>query len=263
MVERFEAFVHGILLVPQKKRLVLLITLLAFILSVLMFPTKLVLAKMLPSKSTNTFSIYVDLPNGSSYLQSNAINRCVVELLQKEKEIDTIEVFNAMGSPLDYAGLVKGSGLKTGEHQSEIVVNLMHEHKERSYAMVHRLRPILQHTCEPMLEKTSIKMVEQPAGPPTMAAIVVELYGEDTNALNHLAQTIKSVLKQTKDVSDVDVLADTLYEKLSLTINQEKASRFGLDMAYIHKMVTLAFEGMPVAYKTVALLQPKFLFLWC
>jgi multidrug efflux pump subunit AcrB len=254
MMQRFEQFIHGILLDTRKKRLVLLFTLLAFIASVMTFPTKIVLAKMLPGKSTNTFSIYVDLPNGSSYLQTKQLNQCIVSILQKEKEIKDIEVFNGMGSPLDYAGLVKGSGFKNGEFVSEIVVNLtgVHERDERSYTMVHRLRPVIQHACEPLVAKTSIKMVEQPAGPPTQAAIVIELYGENSSHLSLLAQEVQGVLKQTKDLADVDILNDDIYPKLSLRIDHEKALRAGLNIEQIHKMIYLGFEGMAVTHKNSA-----------
>lgn len=254
MMQRFEQFIHDILLDSRKKRLVLLLTLLAFVASVMTFPTKIVLAKMLPGKSTNTFSIYVDLPNGSSYVQTEQVNQCIVSILQKEKEIKNIEVFNGMGSPLDYAGLVKGSGFKNGEYVSEIVVNLsgVHERDERSYTMVHRLRPIIQKTCENVVAQTSIKMVEQPAGPPTQAAIVIELYGENTQHLAQLAEAVKQILAHTKDLADVDILNDDIYPKLSLRIDHEKALRAGLNIDQIHKMLYLGFEGMAVTYKNSA-----------
>lgn len=254
MMQRFEQFIHDILLDSRKKRLVLLLTLLAFVASVMTFPTKIVLAKMLPGKSTNTFSIYVDLPNGSSYVQTEQVNQCIVSILQKEKEIKNIEVFNGMGSPLDYAGLVKGSGFKNGEYVSEIVVNLsgVHERDERSYTMVHRLRPIIQKTCENVVAQTSIKMVEQPAGPPTQAAIVIELYGENTQHLAQLAEKVKQILAHTKDLADVDILNDDIYPKLSLRIDHEKALRAGLNIDQIHKMLYLGFEGMAVTYKNSA-----------
>ena len=250
-MQRFEKFIHALLHDSGKKRLVLLLTFVAFVLSVMMFPSKMVLAKMLPGKSTNTFSLYVDLPNGSSYLQTQQVNQCVVSLLQKEKEIMDIELFNGMGAPLDYAGLVKGSSIKNGEHISEIVVNLTpaHERKEHSYMMVHRLRPLLQKTCEPLVERSSIKLVEQPAGPPTQAAIVIELYGQNSTHLTSLAMEIKDILAHTKDLVDVDSLSDDRYSKLAVKIDHEKALRSMLSIEQIHKMIYIGFEGMAITHK--------------
>jgi len=248
---RFERFVYSLLVEERKKKLVLLFTFLAFVVAVLMFPTKIVLAKMLPGKSTNTFSVYVDLPVGSSYQETSNVNACVVSIVQKEKEVQNIEVFNGMGSPLDYAGLVKGSGLKSGEHVSEIVVNLsdLHHRDERSFAMVHRLRPVIQKSCEALVPRTSIKMVEQPAGPPTMAAVVVELYGENATYLHNLSGRIKQILMQTKDLVDVKVMADDLFDKYALIPDKEKVIRSHLSIAQINEMLYLGFEGMHVAHK--------------
>lgn len=250
-MKKLEQFIFSILQSKQKKLLVILAILLAFVGSLMMFPTKVVLAKMLPGKSDDTFSVYVDAPTGSSYLQTNAVNECVVNILKKEKEIKNIEVFNGMGSPLDYAGLVKGSDMKMGENVAEIVVNLTPKHSrdESSYMMVHRLRPILQKTCEPVAENTSIKMVEQPAGPPTLAAIVVELYGENAYKLRDLAQKVKNVLANTDGLVDVDIMQDEIYQKFALKINKDKVIRSGLSIEQVNQILYLAFEGMKIAVK--------------
>ncbi|MDD4505981.1 MAG: efflux RND transporter permease subunit [Sulfurospirillaceae bacterium] len=250
-MEKFEHFIYAILMSPSKKKLVLLITLLAFIASLFMFPTHMVLAKMLPGKSTDTFSIYIDLPNGSSAVETKKVNACVVSILQKEKEIQNIEIFSGMGSPLDYAGLVKGSGFKMGEHVSEIVVNLssIHTRDEASFMMVHRLRPLIQQTCEPLKMGTSIKMTEQPAGPPTLSAIVIELYGKDDHALSALAQEVKNIVSKTKNLVDVDILGDDIYKKFELIVDKEKIIRSSLSIANVNEILYLSFEGMQIAHK--------------
>ncbi|MBV5278554.1 MAG: efflux RND transporter permease subunit, partial [Campylobacteraceae bacterium] len=170
---------------------------------------------------------------------------------QKEKEVQNIEIFNGMGSPLDYAGLVKGSGFKSGEHVSEIVVNLsdLHHRDEASFSMTHRLRPLIQKSCQPLVEKTNIKMVEQPAGPPTMASIVIELYGKDDVALNVLAKEIKLITQNTKDLVDVDILGDHVYKKFELKVDKEKVVKSGLSIASINEILYLSFEGMQIAHK--------------
>lgn len=250
-MEKFEQFIYAILMSPSKKKLVLLITLLAFIASLFMFPTHMVLAKMLPGKSTDTFSIYIDLPNGSSVVETKKVNACVVSILQKEKEIQNIEIFSGMGSPLDYAGLVKGSGFKMGEHVSEIVVNLssIHARDEASYMMVHRLRPLIQQMCEPLKMGTSIKMTEQPAGPPTLSAIVIELYGKDDHSLSALAQEVKNIVSKTKNLVDVDILGDDIYKKFELIVDKEKIIRSSLSIANVNEILYLSFEGMQIAHK--------------
>lgn len=248
---KFEKFIYSILNSKFNKFLVLFITFLAFIGTLMMFPTKLVLAKMLPGKSANTYSIYVDLPNGSSYLETSKVTTCIVNILQHEKEVENIEIFSGMGAPLDYAGLVKGSAFKRGENVAEIVVNLteIESRDEKSFSMVHRLRPVIQSSCENIVDKTSIKMVEEPAGPPTQAAVVVELYGKDGTDLTNLGMRIKDVLKKTDGLVDVDTLEDDIYEKLELSINKEKIIRSHLSIKQVNEILYLAFEGSIITVK--------------
>ncbi|OQX76781.1 MAG: hypothetical protein B6D54_03245, partial [Epsilonproteobacteria bacterium 4484_65] len=59
---KLEGLIYNILDKKSKKTLVVVLTILAFFGSLMMFPTMMVLAKMLPGKSANTFSVYVDTP---------------------------------------------------------------------------------------------------------------------------------------------------------------------------------------------------------
>lgn len=248
---RFENFIYNILDSKFKKFFVIVLIFASLVGSIMMFPTKLVLAKMLPGKSTNTFSIYIDTPSGSSIEQTTMVAQCVTDILQKEKEVTNIETFLAQGSPLDYAGLVKGSGMKRGEQYSEIVVNLTDKHtrEEKSFNMVQRLRPVLNKECSTLVENTSIKMIEMPAGPPTLASIVVEVYGKDSAKVTSLSHEVATILSKTDGLVDVDVMADEIYKTYKLTPIKDKISRSGLSVDQINKILYLAFEGMGIAVK--------------
>ena len=250
-MKKFENFVYKILNSKFKKTLVISLTILAFFLSLLMFPTKLVLAKMLPGKSDNTFSIYVDTPTGSSIEETNKVNQCVIDFLKKEKEVMNIELFEGQGIPLDYAGLVKGSGMKNAENVSEISVNLTdkHERDEPSFLMVQRLRPIIKKSCQAIVPNTVVKLIEQPAGPPTMASIVVEVYGNSIPQIRKLSVETANILEKTEGLVDVDVMSDDIYKKYELIPDKEKIARSGLSVEQVNNILYLSFEGMVIAHK--------------
>jgi multidrug efflux pump subunit AcrB len=246
-----EKLIYNINGSKSKRWMVIIVTLAALGATIMMLPTKLVLARMLPGKSANTFSVYVDAPSGSSIEQTHEITDCVVDILTHEKEVINTEVFLGMGAPLDYAGLVKGSTLKQGENVAEIVVNLTDKHhrEEPSFLMVHRLRPIIKKKCETLLPKTSIKMIEQPAGPPTMASIVVEVFSENENSIRSMAEKVKKILEKTKGLVDVDIMQDEIYSKYELIADSEKVARSGVNLEQLNQILYLAFEGMAVAVK--------------
>ena len=250
-MKKLEQFIYDILNKKSKKILVITLTALAFFGSLLMFPTQLVLAKMLPGKSDNTFSIYVDTPTGSSIEQTKNVSSCVVDFLQKEKEIMNIELFLGQGIPLDYAGLVKGTGMKSAENVAEISVNLTDKHQrdEPSFLMTQRLRPLVKDKCEKLVPQTTIKFIEQPAGPPTMASIVVEVYGENLNEIRKISTDVADILSKTKGLVDVDMMADEIYSKYELVPDKEKIARSGLSVEQVNNILYLAFEGMVIAHK--------------
>lgn len=247
----FENIVYKIITSGTNRLLVILLTLAALGLSVLMLPTQIVLAKMLPGKSANTFSIYVDAPTGSSVEVTRSVSECIVHLLQKEPEVTDVELFLGQGAPLDYAGLVKGSAYKNSENVAEIVVNLTDKHHrdEESFMMVHRLRPVLKANCETLRPGTVIQMVEQPAGPPTLAAVVAEIYGEHYEGMSKLSRKIAAIFSKTEGLADVNIMADDPYKKFELLPNPDKISRSGLSVEQVNQILYLAFEGMVVAPK--------------
>ncbi len=248
---KFEDFVFNILDKPSRSLLVIILIFVSLAGAIMMFPTKVVLAKMLPGKSTNTFTVYVDTPKGSSYNQTKSVSQCVVDILHKEKEVNDLEMFIGQGSPLDYAGLVKGSGMKKGEEYAEIVVNLTdkHEREEKSFNMVHRLRPIIQNNCESIVKGSNIKMIEMPAGPPTLASIVVEVYGKNNEKVIKLANKVANILDHTDGLVDIDVMADETYKKYTLNPILDKVTKSGLSVKQVNQILYLAFEGMGVAVK--------------
>jgi len=246
-----ESFIYSILDSKFKKTLMIFVTAAAFFLSLLMFPSKMVLAKMLPGKSANTFSIYVDTPTGSSIEETQGVSACVINFLKKEKEIRNIELFLGQGIPLDYAGLVKGASMKQTENVSEISINLTDKHHrdEPSFLMVQRLRPIIQEACIPLVRGTSIKFIEQPSGPPTLASVVVEVHGENISKIRSLAVDVADVLAETEGLVDIDLMTDENFIKYELIPDKEKIARSGLSVKQVNNILYLAFEGMVIAHK--------------
>ena len=251
----FDKFQNAVLVgiqSPLKRKMILAATLVAFILSVLMIaPSKMVLAKMLPGKNNDTFTVYTTLAEGSSIEQTQKVTECVGEFIKREKEVRDFEVFLGMGAPLDFAGLIKGSHFKNSENVAEIVVNLSKKHhrEEPSYMMVQRIRPQIQKSCASLYDKTTISFVEPPAGPPVLAAIVAEVYGDNSDGIRELSNRIESVFKNTSGLVDVEVMQDEIYDKFEIEVDTVKVALSGVDIKQLNDILYLAFEGMQIAVK--------------
>ena len=245
---KLEKFIFDILESPKKSFLVYFIAFILFVLSIMAFPTQIIKAKMLPSKNSDTFSIYVDLKDGSSTYQTKEVTQCIVKNLQKEQNIINISTFIKEGQPLDFAALVKQSALKDKESQAEIIVNIKKQ-KERtitSYNLVSQLRNKVQTNCS--LYEANIKFIELPAGPPVLASIVTEIYGGNNfESRKDFALKIATILKNQTTLVDIDVLADKDFIMYELELDNSKAIISLVDLEQLKNTLFLAFEGMNIA----------------
>jgi multidrug efflux pump subunit AcrB len=245
---KLEKFIYSILQSNKKSFLVYLITFILFILSILTFPTHITKAKMLPSKDSDTFSIYVDLKDGSSINQTKQVVQCIVENIQKDENITNISAFIGEGQPLDFAALVKLSSLKDKESQAELMVNIKKQEDRdiTSYNLVTKLRGDVQKNCS--LYDANIKFIELPAGPPVLASIVTEIYGgKSFESRKDFALKIAQILKHQATLVDVDVLADDEFIMYELEVNNSKVIMSKIDLDQLKNILYLAFEGMNVS----------------
>ncbi|MGJ0311381.1 efflux RND transporter permease subunit [Aliarcobacter cryaerophilus] len=243
---RLEKFILDILNSKRKINLIYLITLILFILSILTFPTKIVKAKMLPNKDSDSFSIYLDLKDGSSKYETKELVDCIVKNLQDEENITNISAFISQGQPIDFAGLVKQSALKNSENQAELMINIK-RFKDReitSYNLISNLRSKIQDSCQNEYEAT-IKFIELPAGPPVLASLVAEIYGGDSfSSRRDFAIKVANIFKNQDTLVDIDILASKDFFTYTLEINSNKAIMSQVDLEHLKATLYLAFEGI-------------------
>lgn len=245
---KLEKFIFNILESKTKSYLVYIITLFLFLLSIATFPTKIVKAKMLPDKDSDSFSIYVDLQDGSSIKQTKEVTNCIAEKLQEDENITNISVFLGEGQALDFAGLVKLSSLKNKQSQAEIMVDIKRAENRNitSYNLVSNLRKDIQKKCT--LYDANVKFIQLPAGPPVLASIVAEIYGGNSfRSKRDFAVKIAEILKKQSTLVDIDILADDDYIMYELEIDNNKVIKSGVDLAQIKDILYIAFQGVVVS----------------
>ena len=248
-----ESYVHALLQSKMKKILALVITLIALASSIWLVTSEHVKVKLLPNQFADHFMMYIDLPEGSSVYETKEVTSCIVKRLKSEKDITDMSVFLGQSAPVDFSAMIKGRIFEEGEQIANIMVNLKHEdqREENSVAMVHRLRPIIQNNCS--LHNANIKFVQSPAGPPYLAALVLEITSDTPyTKIEKLAYTIEPFFKAREGVKDVDVLTDANVTRYSVKLNREKIIKSHLQIDQVKKILYVAFEGMDIAYENDA-----------
>ncbi|MDQ6999568.1 MAG: efflux RND transporter permease subunit, partial [Mariprofundus sp.] len=190
--------------------------------------------KMLPKGNNNTFNITIDLPEGAALEETDRVAREVAEVVRKHPMVTDYETFVGRGGPVDFNGMLRGAVLRKGSNLADIRVNLVdkHERSIQSAGIVLELRDML----EPLIAahpKVSIKLVEDPPGPPVRATLLGEIYGPDYATLREMAKSVRHTFEQTYDVTDIDDSVGDDQQQLNINVNKEKAAQLGVATAQV------------------------------
>ncbi len=218
---------------------------LAVLMVVMLLPAfNLVQFKMLPKNNTNTFNITIDMPEGTSLEATDAVARRVGDIVRADPDVTSYEASVGESGVVDFNGLLRGAGLKQGAHIAEVRVNLRNKHAraDSSIDIVLRLR-------EPMAvlardTGATIKLVEDPPGPPVRATILAELYGPDYAQLRALAHELRrEVFAKTDDVVDSDDSNTADVAEYRIHVNREKAALAGILPAQVAETLQAFLDG--------------------
>ncbi len=194
--------------------------------------------KMLPKGNNNTFNITIDLPEGSALEQTDRVAREVAEVVRSHPMVTDYETFVGRGGPVDFNGMLRGAVLRQGSNLADIRVNLVDKHDRsiQSDAIVLELREMLKGVIAAH-PKTSIKLVEDPPGPPVRATLLAEIYGPDYATQRNMAKAVRHTFEQTWDVTDIDDSIGDDQMQFDVQVNKEKAAQLGVATAQVERVL--------------------------
>ncbi len=217
--------------------------------------TGLVPLKMLPFDNKNEFQVVVDMPEGTALETTDAAVRDLEQFLRTVPEVTDFTATVGASSPMDFNGLVRHYYLRQGPHVADVRINLLprQERQMASHAIVLRLRAEIEKIAQ--RHHASFKVVEMPPGPPVLATVVAEVYGQPHHKYSDLiaaARTVEAQLKKEEGVVDVDTTIEDNQRKLVFHVDREKAGLNGIATEDIVQTVGLALGGAPAGMLHVA-----------
>jgi len=210
---------------------------------------KLVVLKMLPLDNKSELQVVVDMPEGSTLEQTNAL------LMELAAKVDTVpEVLDYQGyagtaAPINFNGLVRQYFLRSGSNVGDLQVNLVdkHQRKRQSHEIALAIRPMLAEVGKKY--GASVKVVEVPPGPPVLSPIVAEVYGPDYAGQRKVARALARERFATTDgIVDIDtsVEADAPHEQI--VVDRERAARLGVPQSAIADAIAMGVSGLDATY---------------
>lgn len=228
----------------------LAVTFVLFSIALVLAATRSVPLKMLPFDNKNELQVEINPPEGTTLERTDAIARKLARIVQSAPEVTGVEIFTGTASPMDFNGMVRHSFLRNGPNVADIRIQLAGKRarKMQSHEIALRLRPALEAAAA--REGARIKIVEVPPGPPVLATITAEIYGEPGTSYEDIRKAARAVerrLMAEPGVSDVDSsVADDAFRYVFKT-DQDKAALSGVATMDIAQTVSLALSGEDVA----------------
>ncbi|MFW6374532.1 MAG: efflux RND transporter permease subunit, partial [Thermodesulfobacteriota bacterium] len=168
------------------------------------------------------------------------------DYLRGVPEVTNVVSYVGLSSPMDFNGMVRHYYLREGGHVADIRVNLLEKDKRgmQSHGIVLRLRKDLEEIAQK--HGVNAKLVEVPPGPPVLATIVVEIYGDSDTSYRELiagGEHIQKIMKTEPYVVDIDDMAETPRERIDFVVDKEKAALHGVSTAAIIQTLRTALSG--------------------
>jgi multidrug efflux pump subunit AcrB len=199
--------------------------------------------KMLPFDNKSEFQVVIDMPNGTTLEETDAVTRSLGAEALKQPEVVNVQTYAGTAAPYNFNGLVRHYYMRRGANVADIQVNLLSkgDRSKQSHEIAKDVRKRLQ----PIADRfgARMKVAEVPPGPPVLQTLVAEIYGPDQRGQIALARQIRDVFKRTAGVVDVDWYVEDDQALQTLVVDQEKAALHGVTEDDIARTIRIASNG--------------------
>ncbi len=239
----YERFTRPLLEQPRRGGLFIAGLAVALVLVVLMFPSKMVIMKILPFDNKGEFQVMINAPEGTTLETTRAAAEEMAAYLATIPEVTDYQVYAGTSAPFNFNGLVRHYYLRSGPNVADIQVNLgdKNTRKRQSHQIAKLVRPELKKIAD--RHGVVVQVAEVPPGPPVLASIVAEIYGSDYARQKAIGKQVQGILAKTDGIVDVDSYMEDPQPEYRFTVDKEKAALSGIDTAQVTQTIAMAVHG--------------------
>lgn len=191
---------------------------------------------IMPKEDRNHFSITLDMPEGTPIEKTDEVVRRVGALLRDQPVVANWVSYVGLPPVVDFAGQIRGAGNRQAAHLAEIAVMLVHKNtrKTTSSEVIADLRAaaVQLRAVYPGLDVT---LRDTPPGPPSLATVVAEIYGEDAEVRRQLVAQVRERFEQTWGVVDIHDSESVDAPRIDLQVDHEKAMLSGVTATAVER----------------------------
>ena len=216
--------------------------------STMLVAVKAVTVKLLPFDDKSELQAVIDLPAGSSLEETDRALSAAADRLKDLPELASIQAYAGTAAPFNFNGLVRHSYLRDEPQQGDLQINLAPkgERRRTSHIIALDVRTRLKGLTAP--EGTVVKVVEVPPGPPVIATLLAEVYGDDPEMRRAVAHELRQIFRQVPFIVDDDVTNRDRAPRVRLTIDQDNLEFHKVEERDVYETIKSYLGGVPVGY---------------
>ncbi|MGL4810447.1 MAG: efflux RND transporter permease subunit, partial [Beijerinckiaceae bacterium] len=216
--------------------------------SLALFYTQHVTVKLLPFDDKPELQVVLDLPRGASVEETDRALQDIARVLQPVKEIHSLQTHAGAAAPFNFNGLVRHYYLRSDPHSGDVQINLVAKDKRKrpSHAIALEVRERVKALRFP--EKTAVKVVEPPPGPPVLATLLAEIYGPDADTRRAVAAKVREAFRAVNFIVDDDDSYGTQAPRTRLVIAEDERDFHKVEHSDIFDTIGLLYGGKTVGY---------------
>ena len=220
----------------------------ATIASLMLLPAKLVTVKLLPFDNKSELQVVVDLPRGTSLEETDRVLAAAAERLAGLGELESIQAYAGTAAPFNFNGLVRHTYLRADPEQGDLQVNLTAKsaRKRSSHEIALDVRRRLKDLPAP--QRSSVKVVEVPPGPPVIATLLAEIYGPDPETRRSVAREVRQIFRSVPFIVDDDDSFGVAAPRLRVSIDQDNLEFHKVEEGDVYDTIEAYLTGVPVGY---------------
>jgi multidrug efflux pump subunit AcrB len=236
-------------------------------------------ARMLPKADKNQVYLWIDAPRNTNIDITEKIARDVeifflgykkVQIPWEEprleriipKELRIVKDLNiSIGDRFmpDFANLFRWGNNRQLEHQISMRINLMPatEREISSEAFVIQIRPLLESMLQAKYKDITMRLLEDPPGPPTQATFHMKLSGGEWTTYRDVATFSNALLALLESIADKQQIVDlstsfsTTQPGYRIILNHDRIIETGLTEAQVQGTMQNYFREIPLSIKEV------------
>jgi len=229
----------------SKKRMLTIYSaiILLFLVIVSLIPLRISAFRLFPIPDADEMSVMIDMPPQTTLEETHAQTTQLARTLLAIPEITGCQSYSGTHGPLTFQGMARHYMLRDQPYQAEIQIQLIPESERsiHSHKIAYMVRDIVTENLAG--SGATFTVAEQPPGPPTQAALSMEVYGPNDEGRLALADQIRQVFATTEDVVDVDWTARSGAPILRYDVDLQKAASRGVVAAQVSTTIRTLLAG--------------------